>query len=145
MLYDAVTGKRVKEPFNHITWAHTLLKQPDYHLEQCLFGAHLLRLYEDRPVSIVESEKTAIIASIYMPESIWLAAGSLSNLNEAKCKPLQGRNVTLYPDLGCYDKWCAKAKELSYITSMNVSAMLEEKAGADGKKQGYDLADYLVG
>ncbi len=146
MLYDAATGKRVKEPFNHITWAHTLLKQPDYHLQQCLFGAHLLPLYGgQKPVAIVESEKTAIIASIHLPESIWLAAGSLSNLNEAKCVPLQGRKVTLYPDLGCYDKWCKKAKELAYITRMKVSAMLEQNATALARQQGYDLADYLAG
>lgn len=32
MLYSAETGKRVKEPFNHITWVHSLLKLPKYNL-----------------------------------------------------------------------------------------------------------------
>ena len=43
MLYSPSTGKRVKEPFTHITWAHTGLNQPNFELEQCFFGEHLLR------------------------------------------------------------------------------------------------------
>ncbi len=146
MLYDAVTGKRVKQPFNHITWAHTLLNDPHYHLEQCLFGAHLLPLWGGKkPVAIVESEKTAIIASIYRPEYTWLATGSLSNLTAQKCQPLKGRRVILYPDLGCYELWRKKALELCPITQFEVSDMLEKIANAHEKQEGYDLADFLLG
>jgi len=56
MLYSPTTGKRVKEPFNHITWVHKALKQPDFNLKQCLFGEHLLQ-DKTKPVAIVESEK----------------------------------------------------------------------------------------
>ncbi len=42
MLYDSETGKRIKQPYNHITWAHSLLKQEDFNLKQCFFGEHLL-------------------------------------------------------------------------------------------------------
>jgi len=34
MLYDPKTGKRVKEPYNCITWVHTALKEPEYNLKQ---------------------------------------------------------------------------------------------------------------
>src|SRR5690554_6866053 len=84
MLYNPNTGKRIKESFNHINWVHKATKQPDFVLGQCLFGEHLLN---DRtmPVAIVESEKTAIIASVYLPSFIWVAVGSLTNLNAEKC------------------------------------------------------------
>jgi hypothetical protein len=59
MLYSPATGKRVKEPFNHINWAHKALKQPEFELKQCLFGEHLL-IDKTKPVAIVESEKTAV-------------------------------------------------------------------------------------
>jgi len=143
MLYSPTTGKRVKEPFNHINWVHKALKQPEFDLKQCLFGEHLL-IDKTKPVAITESEKTAIIASIYLPQFIWVAVGSLTNLNAEKCSILKGRNVTLFPDLNGFDKWSSKAKELSYIVTFSVSDLLERKATEAEKKQGFDLADYLI-
>ncbi len=143
MLYDPDTGKRIKEPFSHINWIHSILKQPDFELKQCLFGEHLL-IDEKKPVAIVESEKTAVIASVYLPRFIWLAAGSLTNLNAEKCCVLNGRTVILFPDLNGYDKWGNKAKELAHIASFQVFDLLERKATESEKKQGWDLADYLI-
>lgn len=143
MLYDAVTAKRIKQPFNHITWVHSLLKDKDYNLNQCLFGEHLLK-NNTKPIAIVESEKTAIIASIYLPQYCWLATGSLSNLSPLKCDVLQGLNVVLFPDLNAFDKWVIKANELKSITNFQVSNLLETKATQEDKKQGFDLADYLL-
>jgi hypothetical protein len=40
MLYSPTIGKRIKEPFNHINWVHSILKQPEFELKQCLFGEH---------------------------------------------------------------------------------------------------------
>ena len=42
MLYNSETGKRVKEPYNHVTWVHSVLHKGDYNLKQCFFGEHLL-------------------------------------------------------------------------------------------------------
>ncbi len=143
MLYSPTTGKRVKEPFNHISWAHKALKQPEFELKQCLFGEHLL-IDKIKPVGIVESEKTAIIASVYLPQFIWVAVGSLTNLNAEKCSILKGRTVTLFPDLNGFEKWSNKAKELSHLASFQVSDLLELKATEAERKQGLDLADYLI-
>jgi rubredoxin len=143
MLYSPSTGKRVKEPYNHITWVHTALKQSDFELKQCLFGEHLLQ-DKHKPVAIVESEKTAIIASIYFPQLIWLAVGSLTNLNAEKCQVLKGRKVTLFPDLNGFEKWSSKAKELSHLATFAVSELLEQKASNEERKLGFDLADYLI-
>lgn len=143
MLYCPTTGKRVKEPFNHINWVHKALKQPEFELKQCLFGEHLL-IDKTKPVAIVESEKTAVIASVYLPQFIWVAVGSLTNLNAEKCSILKGRTVTLFPDLNGFDKWSSKAKELSHLATFTVSDLLERKATEAEKKQGFDLADYLI-
>lgn len=144
MLYDPGTGKRIKKPFvNLIHWVHKALKLPDYELKQCFFGEHFLR-NNTKPVAIVESEKTAIIASAYLPQFTWLAAGSKDGLNPEKCRVLHGRNVILFPDLNGFELWSKKAKELSNITRFTVSGLLERKATESERKQGLDLADFLV-
>ncbi|MBS1772172.1 MAG: hypothetical protein JST82_04885 [Bacteroidetes bacterium] len=92
----------------------------------------------NQPVAIVESEKTALMASVRMPEYIWLAAGSINNLNPQKCKVLQGRRVTLFPDAGAYDKWVAVSRHIGHC---NVSRLLEDKHFSS--EDGADIADYL--
>ena len=143
MLYSPTTGKRIKEPFNHINWAHKAIKKPEFELRQCLFGEHLL-IDKTKPVAIVESEKTAIIASVYLAQFIWVAVGSLTNLNTDKCSILKGRTVILFPDLNGFEKWSNKANELSHLAIFTVSDLLELKATEAEKKQGFDLADYLI-
>ena len=143
MAYNSETGKRIKEPFSHITWVHKIIKHDEFELNQCLFGSHLLKDVS-KPVAIVESEKTAIITSVYLPQFIWLASGSLNNLNDEKCAILKGRTVILFPDLNGFDTWNNKAKELSHLANFSVSDLLERKASESEKKQGFDLADYLI-
>lgn len=143
MLYSPITGKRLKNLELPVYWVHKALKQPEFKLRQCLFGEHLL-IDKTKPVAIVESEKTAVIASVYLPQFIWVAVGSLTNLNAEKCSILKGRTVILFPDLKCFDKWNSKAKELSRLATFTVSDLLERKATEVERKQGYDLADYLI-
>ncbi len=144
MLYNATKGKRIKEPYNHINWVHKALKLDDFNLEQCYFGEHLLNEDCNKPVAIVESEKTAIICSVYLPEFIWLACGSANNLNESKTKALKGRNVVLFPDLGCFDLWNSRIEKLTNLATFRTSTLLNKKANDAEKKQGLDLADYLI-
>ncbi len=136
MLYNAGTGKRVKEPYNHISWVHTVLKLEGYELRQCLFGEHLLA-GSNKPVAMVESEKTAVIASMLVPEYTWLATGSVSNLDTGRCKVLHGRKLVLYPDAGAYERWEAVSRE---IPNCSISRVLE----TEHAPQGYDLADWLL-
>ncbi|WP_295674419.1 DUF6371 domain-containing protein, partial [uncultured Mucilaginibacter sp.] len=146
MLYSPSTGKRVKKPYRYINWVHAVLKLPEYELKQCLFGEHLLK-DKTKPVAIVESEKTAIIASAYLPGFVWLAAGSLLNFTAEKCLVLAGRNVCLFPDLNGFDKWKIKAGQLSELmpgTSFIISDLLQSKASEADKLNGLDLADYLI-
>lgn len=144
MLYNSTTGKRIKKPYNYINWMHKVLKLDSFNLEQCLFGEHLLNNEKNKPVAIVESEKSAVIASVYLPEFIWLACGSVNNLNKAKTECLKGRNVVLFPDLGCFDLWNDKIPKLSKLATFRTSTLLRDKASIEEKKQGLDIADYLI-
>ena len=144
MQYNPLTGRRVKEPTNRITWVHRAMKLQDFNLSQCLFGEHLLSTDRNRPVAIVESEKTAIIASCYYPSFIWLACGGCGNLNPKLCESLRGRNVILFPDIKQYNEWKRKAKTLSILCNISVSSLLEKRASENERNRGFDLADYLV-
>ena len=146
MLYNADNGKRVKEPFNHVTWVHSLLKMPDFNLRQCFFGEHLLPMNRGKPVAIVESEKTAIVASYYLPEYVWLATGGKNGcFNADALRVLRGYQVILYPDIGATDQWRQK---LNLLRSLDIEASifnyLEEVATDDERTAGLDIADYLL-
>ena len=143
MLYNAVTGKRVKEPYNHINWVHSVLNLKEYNLKQCFFGEHLIK-NNTKPIAITESEKTAIIASVFFPDFVWLAAGSISNLTNEKFENLKDKKVVLFPDLKAYDKWKQIATTISNVSVIRVSNYLEVNASDDDKKLGLDLADYLI-
>ena len=146
MLYNAENGKRIKEPFNHVTWVHSLLKMPDFNLRQCFFGEHLLPMNRGKPVAIVESEKTALVAAYYLPEYVWLATGGKNGcINADALRVLRGCQVILYPDIGATDQWRQK---LSLLRSLGIEAILfnflEEVATDDERTAGLDIADYLL-
>jgi hypothetical protein len=144
MQYDPVSGHRIKQPSNRIGWIHTLLNEPNYNLTQCFFGEHLLADSRGK-VAIVESEKTAIIASAFLPDLTWLASGGVSILNPSRCSCLQGREVILFPDAMAYDKWKIVADKLKPLCKkISVSDLLEKRATAQEKEEGLDIADYLI-
>ncbi len=140
MLYNSTTGRRMKEPFNHIQWVHKVMKMEPYHLHQCLFGERLLSVDQVRPVAVVESEKTAIVAAGFMPEFIWTATAGKNNLKE-KLKALKGRKVVLFPDLMAFEKWREIVNGMPGVT---VSDILERRATEADRAAGLDLADYLL-
>lgn len=146
MLYNPENGKRVKKPFNHVQWVHSVLHLPAFQLKQCLFGLHQIRLYgNDNPVCIVESEKTAILMTAILPDYIWLATGGLKNLNPEICAVLKKREIRLYPDLGCFSHWSKAADEMRMAGfNVQVSDLLESKAGNADRLAGFDLADYFI-
>ena len=91
MLYDANTGRRVKEPHAHVCWVHSELKKQGFKLQQCFFGEHLLPLYPDKRIFVVESEKTAIIAAHFITDGLWIATGGKNGcFNAQAVKVLAG-------------------------------------------------------
>lgn len=107
-------GHRDKTDKYPASWLHKIPAWRGYfhgeELQQCFFGEHLLAERPDAPVAIVESEKTAIMLSIWSKPFIWLATGGSQGLkNETKNKVLAGRKVLLIPDNGQFWNWKATA------------------------------------
>ena len=141
MKYDPLTGKRSKNMDGNgiITWAHSVLKIPDFKLKQCLFGLHLFH-NDTKQVAIVESEKTAIIMSLELPQYVWMATGSLQGFKYELLEPIKSSQILAYPDKGGYVKWSEKANELNKKGfSIEVSKIIEKYEC----KEGSDLADLL--
>ena len=144
MFYDAATGKRSHEV--HPTWSHTLMKIDKERVGQCFFGEHLLAESPDLPVGIVESEKSAIIASFYLPGYVWLACGGKDGMfGKADLDIFKDRKVVLFPDLGMLENWEGKAEKLRrHGIEAHVFTYLEEHATQSEKEKGLDIADYLL-
>lgn len=150
MQYNPETGKRIKHQRGAINWVHNKLKQKkqlpdDFNLQQCFFGEHLISNNPDSLIAIVESEKTAVIATIMLPEYTWLAAGSLNGLSLEKCRVLANRKVILYPDQGAFEKWSEKALEIcqAYDTKISVSHIIQKTVSHEINNTGIDIADLL--
>ncbi len=134
-----------------ISWVHSQMKKNnqlplDWNFTRCLFGEHLLKNNPNANICLVESEKTAIIASVYMPNEIWLATGGKEMFNENVCRVLKGRKVIIFPDLGATPNWREKAIEISNKVgcTMIISEILERLANEEDKEKGLDIADYLL-
>lgn len=136
MLYDPNTGHRVKNQPNSFDWVHRQIKK-NFQLEQCLFGLHLINK-EQKPIAIVESEKSAIIADLTIPSYTWLATGGKGNFRLLEA--VKGRDVTLFPDLGAFNDWEKHAEKYGF----KISSLLEEVATDEEKENGLDIADFVL-
>jgi len=124
----------------------------------CLFGEHLLALFPENPVALVEAPKTCVYGTLYFgfPEEkqtnlLWLSTYNLSSLMKEKIAILEGRTVVLFPDLSsngtAFKLWSEKAKQFEEEipgTRFVVSDLLEQNATTEERKKGFDLADYLI-
>lgn len=141
MLYSPSKGKRIKKPYNHINWMHKVCKEDGFNLKQCLFGLHLTSLDRESTIAVVESEKTAIIMSIVLPQFIWLATGNKQNLKLEFLKPIKNRKIVLYPDKGEFNIWSTKAEDMNNQGfNISVSDLIEN----ENYNQGFDLADLFT-
>ncbi len=120
-------------------------KQPQdgQRAELVYFGEHLLSRHPDFPVAVVESEKTAIIASMVIHGVIWLATGSKSNLNAlSERSVLNGRDVTLYPDADAIADWRKIAQQHHWHDASLLIPDYESLLTAIAPTA--DIADYFV-
>lgn len=162
VLYDA-SGHTVKMPFRHTRWAHTALAHThrqsgtplpawlaDYaahgQKSPCLFGLPQLdTAAPGQRVIVVESAKTAMVATPHFPEFVWLATMGKDYLTEERMRPLKNRPVYLLPDAGAFDAWKQKAEKLSSQGySVKMLDWMERVATAEERTTGLDLADVLL-
>ena len=150
MGYDAATGHRIKEPFNQVSWVHSVRKVQDFRMKQCLFGEHLLSdnsaAMSVKPVAIVESEKTVLVAAHFIPDFIWLATGGMHGcFNSEAMQALCGREVILFPDLKATEEWRRRLPMLKAVCRHSTCSDLLEKMATNGQRsQGLDIADFLL-
>lgn len=147
-------GHRDKNNRGSFAWVHhkllTVGKWSDeqFEMRQTLFGMHLLLRYPKAEVHIVESEKTALLCSIFfgdLEHHIWMATGGKSNLTKEKLAPIINSNriISLHPDKDGVDEWKERLDKIFYKKSyINQSIIYPYWKPEDGDKA--DIADILV-
>ncbi|MBR5639569.1 MAG: hypothetical protein IKW83_07380 [Muribaculaceae bacterium] len=147
MQYDPTTGKRIKYKGNGlISSIHAIHDLGDLPSE-CLFGEHLLSKHRNMFVGLVESEKTAVIASGVVTDCLFLATGGCSKLSAAMCQVLKGRNVVLFPDNGKFDEWQEKGRKMRHLfNTISIVDIMERKETIDryGLHDGDDIGDIIA-
>ena len=123
----------------------------DYAIKQTLFGEHLLNLStsDGKTIGIVESEKSAVICSLCVPDFLWMATGSKGNLQEERLSAIKERLAILFPDTDAdgktYSEWQSRASELNAKGwHLQACDYLERVATAEQRKAKIDIADLLI-
>lgn len=134
-------------------WLSSLLKAREpllrnWHPQHCLFGLHLLTM--PGPISIVDSETSAVVLSELFPESLWMAYADVTLLNDQLFMPLQGRIATIYPRTDLYssnylffDEMAANLRQ-SFGLHLSVATLLEEHATKEQKSRCINLLDFIL-
>jgi hypothetical protein len=138
--YNSNTGKRLKENYSN-TWFHsekTIKSKLGINGKisknvNCFFGENLIA-DNDKPVVIVEAEKTAILLSYAFPQTVFIATGGIAKLKNLDYSFLADRQVFVFPDNGAKE-W----HEIAAARSWWVSDILENSG-----EPGEDIADYLT-
>ena len=133
MSYNS-NGKRA----NYGNWWHSI-NGLNCQIRQCLFGDHLIP-ENNKPIAVVESEKTACIMHLCNPYYIWLSAGGKSGLNDKKCASIKKYEVVLFPDVDAFDQWEEIANKHGFDIS-NEPLKWAKEGIIDNKG---DIADYYL-
>ncbi len=121
-----------------------LHRDRDTEPEMCYFGQHLLSLYPTKPVALVESEKTAIIAALVMPDFNWIATLSLNNFQTYRLQFLKEftKEIFVFPDRDGYDAWCTRTNDVKKLMpQLKIAANNFILQYGDGKD---DIADVIL-
>ena len=135
VIYYNENGKR-----NHDrkSWfVHCKIK-PDFNYRQCFFGLHLVD--GEKPVALCESEKTAVMMSVYNPDFIWIASGGSEMLSTERLAEFP-RLDKVFADNLQFEKWELKTRNIE-CRQMDVSV---DKAVNDGLiEKGSDILDLVL-
>lgn len=152
-----------RDKTNLPTWVHSeMMKRgklaPEFELEQCLFGTHLLGGQDlPQPVCLVESEKTAVIAACFMPQYTWIATGGMQMIGAtladnpgavalvAETCRRTGTALTVFPDLnGGREAWEERLAPIKGKLPFVFSDVLEKNVTPKAFAGKFDLADFLL-
>ena len=134
VMYYHPNGKRIKE--RNSWFVHKKIRE-DFNYRQCFFGLHLTSL--DKPVALCESEKTAIIMSVFEPEYTWIASGGSEMISDERLFELP-RLDKVFADNGQFEKWERKTR--AFLPEMDISV---DNAVNNGiLKEGDDILDLYL-
>ncbi len=110
----------------------------------CLYNEHFLSSDKSKPVILVESEKSAILANHFYQNYLWLATGGSNNLTKNKAKALYGRKVfILYDnDDAGYNAADNAVQTLSGIVSY-ANVLNPQQHFGSAIPNGYDIGDFI--
>ena len=133
-------------------WMRAMLERagqfnPDtHHVEHCLFGLHLAKMFPKAEVCLVESEKTAVLCSAFTDpsERLWMATGGMQGFKIDMLMPLieTKRDIVLYPDIDGYKTWEDIRDAINYPRISISQKPKQLHILADGPKA--DIADIMV-
>lgn len=136
VMYYNQNGKRRKD--RNSWYVHNRIKE-DYELHQVFYGEHLINGNE-KPIAICESEKTAILMSVFEPDYIWLASGGANMLNSYRLLRLNNLDLVA-PDEGEFEKW-EKQTNIFIGRKMDTRVETAVRNGTLGK--GSDILDLIL-
>ena len=134
VMYYNSNGKRNKD---RLSWFVHKKIMEDFNYRQCFFGLHLTSL--DKPVALCESEKTAIIMSVFEPSYTWIASGGSEMLNDERLFELP-RLDKVFADNGQFEKWERKTR--AFEPEMDIS--VDEAVNNGILKEGDDILDLYL-
>jgi hypothetical protein len=132
VMYYHPNGKRIKE--RNSWFLHSKIKE-DFNYRQCFFGLHLTT--PDKPVALCESEKTAILMSVFMPEYTWVASGGSEMLNLQRLNELPRLDM-VFPDNGQFEKWEQKTR---IFTNRQMDLSVDRAVQSGLINEGDDILD----
>lgn len=134
VMYYNANGKRDKQ---RSSWYVHKLVKADFELKQVFFGEHLT-VGNDLPISLCESEKTAIMMTgINDFDRIWIASGGAMMLSLDRLIRL-GRLEYVYPDNGETERW---TQQTAIYKNRHVDDKVD-RAVRDGRlSKGADIFD----
>ena len=134
VMYYNSNGKRNKD---RMSWfVHKKIRE-DFNYRQCFFGLHLTT--PDKPVALCESEKTAIIMSVFEPGYTWIASGGSEMINDERLFELP-RLDKVFADNGQFEKWERKTR--AFEPEMDIS--VDEAVNNGILKEGDDILDLYL-
>ncbi len=128
----------LKQPASPSTPQKGIITQKKYLLG--LFGEHLLDNSKKRTVCVVESEKTAVIASYFYPKYDWVSCMSNNGLTADRIQKLLNRKVIWVCDNDKAGRQNTSIKRASVqLMDFHIADLFPEKEYTEG----YDLADAI--
>lgn len=102
---------------------------------------HLIADTEQKAIGLVESEKTAVLMSIFKPEYTWLATGCKYGFKEKMLDPIRDFKIVAFPDKGEFIDWKNTARTLN---SMGFNIVVDKWVEENDFQDGTDLADIFL-